>query len=281
MVLLGYSALVSIVAAMRAPGLAGWEWLVMAHGLVFVLFGLFLLARPGRAGILRELAPLLLLLGLYAELDVLNAGSATIDATVQAWEAALFGGQPSRDWWRTSPSALWSTVLHGAYLAYYLILALPPVWFAIRRDVPGLRRFILMVMTTMILCYVVFVFAPVAGPYYMFPRPEGPFVENAMARLVYDALESGSSYGAAFPSSHVAATAAALVAAWRSSRRLGLVMLAPTILLFISVVYCQMHYAIDAIVGLGVGLGVAGVVLRVERGADTRVERGADRRLGG
>jgi membrane-associated phospholipid phosphatase len=216
--------------------------------------------------LLREIAPLLLLFGFYAELDVLNGGDPVVhDALIQQWEAVLMGGQPSRDWWRTAPSAFWSSLLHGAYLGYYLILTVPPLVLALRRDITGLRRFMLMVMTTFVVCYVFFIFAPVAGPYYVFPRPEGAFVDNAMARLVYGALEGGSSYGAAFPSSHVAATAAAVIASWRAWKRLGMALLLPAVLLVVSVVYCQMHYAVDALAGLIIGGAVGAVVLRAER----------------
>jgi membrane-associated phospholipid phosphatase len=118
-------------------------------------------------------------------------------------------------------------------------------------------------MTTFVVCYLAFIFFPVAGPYYMFPRPDGWFLDNPAARLVYRTLAQGSSYGAAFPSSHVAATVAAAVTAWLGSRRLGLVLLLPTVLLTIGVVYCQMHYAVDALAGLAVGAMVAAVVARV------------------
>ncbi|HEU4827598.1 MAG TPA: phosphatase PAP2 family protein [Gemmatimonadales bacterium] len=259
----GYAALVAAVVAVRAPELHGWQWLLLAHGLILLL--IWLLNRPGlgRTGrIIREIFPLLLLLGLYAELDVLNAGNPRIyDDLVQRWESAIFGGQPSRDWWRAYPDAFWSFVLHGAYLAYYAILAFPPVWLAARGNTEGIRRFLLMVMTAFVVCYVFFIFMPVAGPYYMFPRPEGPFVDNVMARLVYGALEEGSSYGAAFPSSHVAATVAALFASWRADRTLGWILVLPTILLIVSVVYCQMHYAVDALAGLGIGIGIGAAAI--------------------
>jgi len=263
----GYAALVGVVVLVRAPELRGWQWLLLAHALMLLL--IWLLNRPGLGPVgrtIREIFPLLLLLGLYAELDVLNAGNPRIyDDLIQRWEAAIFGGQPSRDWWRAWPDPFWSFVLHGAYLFYYAILALPPTWLAIRRNWDGLRQFLLMVMTTFIICYVFFIFVPVAGPYYMFPRPEGPFVDNLMARLVYAALEEGSSYGAAFPSSHVGATVAALIASWRADPKLGRILLAPTILLVVSVVYCQMHYAVDALAGLAIGMAVAAVVGRDRR----------------
>ena len=125
------------------------------------------------------------------------------------------------------------------------------------------RRFVLAVMTTFVVCYLVFIFFPVAGPYYMFPRPSPWFLDNAAARLVYNTLAEGSSYGAAFPSSHVAATVAAALAAATGSRRLGLALLVPTILLGVGVVYCQMHYGVDALSGLLVGVVVALAVAKL------------------
>ena len=55
----------------------------------------------------------------------------------------------------------------------------------------------------------------------------------------------------------MAATVAAAFACYRASRRLGLLLILPTILLTAGVVYCQMHYAVDAAAGLAVGCAVA------------------------
>jgi len=264
--ILGYGTVVVGVILLRTPPVPGRPYLLVAHALIYLLLWLF--TRPGLGPVgrgIREAAPLILLFGLYSELDLLNARIPMVhDALIQRWELALFGWEPAREWWRDHPSSFWSFVLHGAYISYYLILSVPAAILAMRGDVVGLRRFILMVIGSFVFCYLFFIFLPVAGPYYAFPRPTGAFVDNVMARIVYGALESGSSYGAAFPSSHVAATIAALCASWRASRRLGLAVLVPAALLTISVVYCQMHYAIDAIAGLAVGLGVALVVMRLE-----------------
>jgi membrane-associated phospholipid phosphatase len=111
-----------------------------------------------------------------------------------------------------------------------------------------------------------FILFPVAGPYYAFPRPTGEFVNNWMARLVYATLATGSSYGAAFPSSHVAASVVATLAAWRASPRLGAAVAIPTLLLTIGVVYCQMHYAVDAVAGLVVGAAMGLAVTRDKDG---------------
>src|SRR5574340_210299 len=257
--LLGYSGLVCGLILSRAGLIRGWGWLLLAHGVLALAIWLAASRRAGpRGDLARDFAPLVLLLGFYAELGVVNrAGGRTFDAVVQGWEYALFRGQPSRDWWRAHPSGFWSLVLHGAYLSYYAIVLAPAVWFALRRREAALRHFVLVVMTAFIACYVCFLVFPVAGPYYEFPRPSGAFVDNVTARLVYGALARGSAWGAAFPSSHVAATAAATVCAWRGSRTLGIVLVIPATLLAVAVVYCQMHYAVDAIAGLAVGLGAA------------------------
>jgi membrane-associated phospholipid phosphatase len=258
-VLLGYLAVVSAVAIHRAGARPACWWVVAANGLTAVL--ITLLGRPGLGRVgrtLREIYPLLLLVGLYGQLDVLNtAGVRLHDGLVQRWELALFGTQVSREWWRADPSALWSTVLHAAYFSYYFIVSIPAFYFLYRGDVAAARRFVLVVMITFVVCYLAFIFFPVAGPYYMFPRPSPWFLDNPAARLVYDTLAQGSSYGAAFPSSHVAAAVAAALAATSGSRRLGLVLLVPTILLAVGVVYCQMHYGVDAVAGLAVGVVVA------------------------
>jgi membrane-associated phospholipid phosphatase len=263
--LLAYLSVVSVVAAVRMSSQPDCRWLLVGHA----LFGLFLLlltrSRLGPVGrTIRELYPLLLLPALYSELDVLNATSVPVhDRLVQHWELLLFGMQLSREWWQRAPSQFWSTLLHAAYLSYYLIISVPAFYFVGRRDWAAARGFVLVVMSTFVLCYLIFIFFPVAGPYYTFPRPAAWFTDNPPARWVYAALASGSSYGAAFPSSHVAAALAATLTATRTSRRLGLFLLLPTLLLTVGVVYCQMHYGVDALAGLIVGglvtLGLGGV----------------------
>jgi membrane-associated phospholipid phosphatase len=267
LLLLAYLAVVSAVTIVRVNSRPWCWWLLLAHGL-FVLL-LFLVTRPGLGAVgrtVRELYPLFLLPGLYSELDLLNSPARPVyDSVVQRWEQVVFGMQISQQWWQRSPSVLWSTVFHAAYLSYYLIISAPALYFAWKGDLKAVRRFILIVMATFVFCYLFFIFFPVAGPYYVFPRPAAWFTANLPARLAYDALASGSSYGAAFPSSHVAAALAATLAAMRASRRLGLILLVPTALLTIGVVYCQMHYGVDAIAGLLVGGAVTWAVGRGKR----------------
>jgi len=273
--LLAYLGVVSLVALARIPHRPACWWLLLAHGLFVVL--LVLLTRPGLGRVgrtIREIYPIILLPGLYGELDVLNSGPIQVyDHVVQRWELFIFGAQVSRVWHQLAPSHFWSTVLHAAYLSYYLIVSAPALYFAWRGQLQHVRRFVLVVMTTFVICYLVFIFFPVAGPYYTLPPPPSWFTSNPAARLVYDALAAGSSYGAAFPSSHVAAALAATITAGRISSRLGLALMIPTLLLTAGVVYCQMHYGVDAVAGLLLGGIVALLPVRQSVSGNEKRER--------
>jgi len=189
---------------------------------------------------------------------------------VQHWESAIFGSQVSQTWWQTHPSRFLSALFHLSYFSYYLIIPLPLAWFAVTRDAASLRRSVLIIFGTFLFCYLWFMLFPVAGPYYEFPRPPGWFTDNYPARLVYATLSTGSSYGAAFPSSHVAGTVSAAIAGWMGSRKLGILLAVPTILLTLGVVYAQMHYAVDALAGALLGILIAAVLGRLAH--DRRME---------
>lgn len=263
----GYGLVAGVTALSRLGQVPGMAWVALGHLLVFPLALVLASPRTGAVGrALREVYPLALLAWFYTAFRFLNGGGVPAhDTAVQRWEAALFGGQPSRDWWRASPSAFWSVVLHAAYWAYYAIAITPAIWFLAQADYAGLRRYLFAMMTAFVICYVVFLYYPVAGPYYTFPRPEAEFIANLPARLVYATLASGSSFGTAFPSSHVAATLSATLAAWRTSPRLGRILILPALLLTVGTVYCQMHYAIDAVAGVVVALLAIGIGIRLDR----------------
>ncbi len=258
-VLAGYAVIVMVTALTRLDVSGGTAGIALAHGLILLLLWLLLRPDPTQAReLLRDVAPLLLLLGLYGSLDVLSGGGRVVahDETVLRWEETLFGGQPARDWWLRHPSRFWSTLLHGIYFSYSLLIATPAIAFLARGDRPALRRYTRNVLTTFCVCFLIFIFWPVGGPYYTFARPTGLIVDNTPARLVYASLATGSSFGAAFPSSHVAATTASWISAWQGWRKLALVMLVPVALMPVATVYCQMHYAVDALSGILVGIVV-------------------------
>ena len=84
-----------------------------------------------------------------------------------------------------------------------------------------------------------------------------------MAVLARRVLEGGSAWGTAFPSSHVAVALVAAVCAWRGFRPLGALLLPAAVLLSLATVYCQFHYAVDALAGAA----LAAAALIARRGA--------------
>lgn len=265
-----YASIVAVTAVSRVD-LSRGNWLV-ALANVLIILCLWLVTRPGlgpTGRVLREVMPLVLTLVGYAALDVLSGGGQlrAHDDVLLAWEEATFGMQPARDWWRSHTSPFWSSLLHAVYFSYYLILAAPALFFLRRGDWPAFRRFSRNVVCTFCVCFLVFVLYPVAGPYYVFEHPTGLMVDNLPAHMVYAALASGSSFGAAFPSSHVAATTAAGLATFKGNRTLGWILLVPVLLMPIATVYTQMHYAWDAIAGVLVGIAVPWFAAKVERTA--------------
>lgn len=263
-----YVAIVTVVILARGHLLATDTLsLLIFHALIAILLVLFARLGPaptGIGGVLHDLYPLLLLGPLYSEVGILNQriGLEHIlrhDAVIQHWEALVFGGQISYEWIRRYPSVFWSGLLHLAYIGYYPLVILGPVILEARGDRSGARYVLFRIMTAYALCFVVFVLYPVAGPNFAFPHPTGPVREVWSARLVYHLLAAGSSVGAAFPSSHVAATVAAVTSLFAAWRPLALVFLVPCLLLIVAVVYCQMHYGMDAGTGLLLGLAIGGL----------------------
>lgn len=244
------------MAVLRGASYPAARWVLLSNALMIALGWLVMRARtvPWVAA-LREVGPLLLLSVLYSQIDLLNgSGSApSRDALIRGWERAVFGMEPSRDWWRAYPSAFWSTTLHAAYLTFYPMIFVPVTAALVRRNFIAARLSVTWLMATFLLCYMVFILVPVAGPYYEYPWPAGAFVANWAAHLVYRVVGIGSAYGAAFPSSHVAAAVVAVGATFLVSRRLGVALAVPAALLTVGTVYCQMHYAMDALSGLAVG----------------------------
>jgi len=168
------ATLIYVVVATAALGLSfldddipGWQWLVVAHVLLVAL--VFLAPAGRRAGpagrFLADWYPLLLLAGLYGEIGVLtlDAGFQN-DWIIQRLEEWTFGSEVAYRWIREMPSPWLSWTLHSCYIAYYPILYASPfgLWIIGRREES--RRTILAVMVTFYLCYLVFLFFPVAGP---------------------------------------------------------------------------------------------------------------------
>ncbi len=199
---------------------------------------------------------------LYAELAHLNQllTSGYLDALVQGWERAVFGAQLSVEAARRFDAFWLSELLHTGYFAYYLIVPTALFGVFVTRGAAGLHRVTFQIALAFFSSYVVFVLLPVAGPRYLFPPISGAGAEGRVFELVHAVLERGSSKGTAFPSSHIAASWAAVLACWRIDRRWFWLLAAPAGALALGTVYGRFHYGVDAAAGIALAFGAHAVV---------------------
>jgi membrane-associated phospholipid phosphatase len=217
--------------------------------------------RLGPAGrLLGDWYPLLLVPAFYFDLSILNVAvheGRYFDALVQDWDAALYGGQPSRDLAARWPSLLVSEPLHASYLAYYAIIYVPAILLYARGMRLAFRELVLAIMATFVVHYLFFIFLPVQGPRYLFDAPTGGIENGPVYRATHWLLGNASSRGTAFPSSHVGVATAISLTLIRFVPRIGVAALVMTVLLALSTVYGGFHYATDAWVGAAFGVAVA------------------------
>jgi membrane-associated phospholipid phosphatase len=178
---------------------------------------------------------------------------------VQHWELALFGSETSRTFAAALPSVPLSELLHAGYLAYYLIIFVPPLVLLARDNRRGYAQTVLALTVVYTVCWTIYVLWPVEGPRYLWmaPAPDGP-----VRRLALSILATGSSRGAAFPSSHMAVSVAQALLALRWQRRVGYAVSAVAVLVGFGAVYGGFHYGVDIVAGAIVGaLLVTGVLM--------------------
>lgn len=211
--------------------------------------------RAGAIGVfVGEFYPVFLTIALYSEVGMSNrAVGISYDSLVQSWEAAIFGGQPSLKWMSAWPNPILSAIFHISYLSYYLIVIGVPLylWFTGRRL--AARRTILIMMVTYYICYTIFRLFPVAGPRFVFPLQP---IHGTAAAFAHNLVAGGSAWGTAFPSSHVAVAFVNSANAYRAARNFGWIVWVMSVLLAFATVYGQFHYAVDAIAGVLLALGV-------------------------
>lgn len=235
-------------------GAGPWIRLTLTH-VALILVGLWAGSRPlrGRSvtGFFRDVYPFIFIFYLYFELRYLALlfSDGYNDATVQGWEQALFGEQLAMTFSQYFPQLWLSELMHFFYASYWVLLPASAVLLYLRGRVKGLRDLIYAELVVFFGCYLVFIFWPVQGPHYEFPRIGGELADGFFYKFVNWALEDGGSKGAAFPSSHVAASVAILAVTWRRDRMVWALIFPFVVGLTLSTVYGRFHYGVDALTG--------------------------------
>ena len=235
-----------------------WPGILLFH--MVYLVGIPVAVRwSGRSVVLsvfRDFYPILGIVLMYGELQLLNRvlTDRYFDHFVIGWEQAIFGRQMSIELRRMLPFKFLGEAVHFGYFCYYLTIPslLIPLWWTKRYR--EFRISASVIGSVYIVCYLFYVFFPVTGPYWQFPKPipgaEGWFFPQLTNAIV----AGGSSRGSAFPSSHIAASVTVLGMARLYMKPTYKILFLPVMLLIVGTVYGGFHYAVDALAGLTLGL---------------------------
>jgi len=182
----------------------------------------------------------------------------SLDPALIKLEQAIFGFQPSLEWSRVWPWAWFHELMEFAYFSYYFLaagfvfLAFRAGSFAAEERWDLVRAFIRDLSVTMLLCYTFYSLFPAWGPKYFRAGyvDVGGWIFTDIMRHIHD---NGAILGAAFPSSHVAASMIPWWHTWKNFPRHRAWMTVIFVLLCMSTVYNRYHYVVDVFAGLILG----------------------------
>ncbi len=246
---------------------------------------------PCRFTLMLRLLVLMLLLGWwYPDTYEINRIFTNLDHSFASAEQWLFGFQPALEFCRHFPSKLFSSLMYLGYGSYYPLIALTAFWYFLCRY-KDFERCAFVIITAFFIYYVIYDFVPVVGPTFYFKAvglqdiahgvfpalgdyfnthtdclPAPGYHDTVFYKFVEYARLQGERPTAAFPSSHVGVATICLLFAIHSRRKWLIILMAPLyVLLCLSTVYIQAHYAIDALAGLATGLILYFVLMALSR----------------
>ena len=222
----------------------------------------------------RVVAQMELLSWWYPDTYELNRIFPSFDHLFAAYDQQLFGCQPALLFSQTFTHPVFSELMNFGYTSYFPMIALVALFYFFWRY-KEFERATFIILASFFIYYLIFIFLPVAGPQFYYPAvgmakiAQGIFPDlgNYFAthqemvtlpgwsdgffyHMVENAHAAGERPTAAFPSSHVGVSTILMFLAWKAhSRWLFWVLMPIYILLCLSTVYIQAHYAIDVIGG--------------------------------
>lgn len=214
--------------------------------------------RTGRLhALLRLLYPLLLLPLFY------RATGGTIflffdrffDSRLVAFEASIFGGDPSLYIDSHLLNPLLNELFSLCYFSFYLMLPVFLVWLYVRRDYGIIIRSLAAVCITFFASYLLFSLYPIEGPRWYFAGAYRNAIIGPVFRPMVDlVMANGAVRGGCMPSSHVAVALVILIYSLRVKRSVGWVLVPLNAGLAIGTVWGRFHYVSDVVVGAAIAL---------------------------
>ena len=285
-----YVLTVGLLVLVFGARITGRWWLLIAHlGTVGLVHGIveFHAHRPENrlADFLRHFYPILLYTPFYRETGLLNRMfvSQYLDGFFLGLDRSLFGFQPSIALMQNLPHPAISELLYAFYFSYYVMIVGTGLALYLR-DKKEFFRYVSLVSFVFYICYLVYIFLPVAGARIFYSPLEGfpqqslscyplsfpdAVREGVFFRLMKFIYRHFEAEGAAFPSSHVAVALATLFFSWQHFKKVRWVHGFAVVMLMVSTVYCRYHYVVDVFAGVVVGLGLLAIGNRLYQRAET------------
>ena len=182
----------------------------------------------------------------------------SLDPPLIRLEEWIFGFQPSLVWSEAWPWPWFHELMEFAYFTYYflaasyLVLVFTARKLSERTQWDLVRAFIRDLGLTMLICYTMYTLFPAWGPKYF----RAGYIEVGgwiFTDIMHHIHENGALLGAAFPSSHVAASMIPWWHTWENFPRHRWWMTSIFVLLCMSTVYNRYHYVVDVVAGLMLG----------------------------
>lgn len=210
----------------------------------------------------------------YPDTYEFNRMLPNLDHIFASWEHTVFGCQPALHFHSLFSNKIFSELMHLGYSSYYPMIGVVVIYCLIKKY-NMMERAATIIMASFFIYYIIYIAVPVTGPQYyylaigteqasqgVFPNVHNFFMNHQECLplpgwdggffydMVHNAHNAGERPTAAFPSSHVGISTIVMLLAWRTgSRRLVWCLLPFYVLLCLSTVYIQAHYAIDVLGG--------------------------------
>ena len=253
LLLVGYLLLTSLLILAFPRHIPYWALHLSVRLVVMVALLRGAASRPGNPVLrfVRDWYPIAMFVPIYSELASLTHlfTTARYDALVMGWEQAIFHGQPSQALHRAWPSLALSEYVHFAYLYYYFVPTTLALWLYATRRHERFSRAMTATLLAFLSCCLAYVVFPVAGPYHEFAHAAAASWPGIFGPLTHRIVESGSSLGTAFPSSHTAVAVCVWLTSWRLCRPAFVVLSLVVPALALGTVYGGFHYAVDTLAG--------------------------------
>ena len=284
-VMLGYLALTLLIVFFTYTKAANPNEMIWGRIRIAVITaGMWAVYRmaPCRLTLFLRITVQLALLGWwYPDTYEINRMLPNLDHVFAQWEQDVFGCQPALLFCKAMPWPIFSEMMSLGYAAYYPMIVFVIVYYFLFRY-KDYERAAFVVLAAFFVYYLIYIFLPVTGPtfYYkavgidnitqgIFPSVHDYFnyyqdclktpgyADGLFYQMVEGAKAAGERPTAAFPSSHVGISTVLMLLAWRTGdRRVCYVLAVLYVLLCLSTVYIQAHYAIDVAAGLVTGVAL-------------------------